>query len=272
MRQTYKKGTAENAMLKLALNGVYGDSNNRYGPFYDPQYTMSITVNGQLMLCMLAEWLTTSGADLRIIQINTDGLTVKVRKDQIEWMKQVCAAWEKHTGLELESVRYSAMFIRDVNNYIAVKAKDGSVKRKGAYCYETFFDAGVSAELGWHKNHSALVVKRAAEAKMLHGTPVATFIRQHRNPFDFMLSVKVPRNMRLTWGGDRIQNTSRYYVSTDGKPLVKIMPPLKGKTEERHGSVEAGWNVSIVNDAALFNWHNVNWLYYINEAEKLCVV
>ena len=58
MRKGHAKGTAENAMLKLALNGVYGDSNNKHSPFFDPQYTMAITINGQLLLCMLAEWLT----------------------------------------------------------------------------------------------------------------------------------------------------------------------------------------------------------------------
>jgi hypothetical protein len=34
-RKSYPKTSAENAMLKLALNGVYGDSNNKYSPFYD---------------------------------------------------------------------------------------------------------------------------------------------------------------------------------------------------------------------------------------------
>ena len=56
-RRNHPKGTVENGMLKLAANGVYGDSNNIYSPFYDPQYTMSITINGQLLLCMLAERL-----------------------------------------------------------------------------------------------------------------------------------------------------------------------------------------------------------------------
>ena len=56
-RKQHAKGTAENAMLKLALNGVYGDSNNRFSVFYDPLFTMQITLNGQLLLCMLAEWL-----------------------------------------------------------------------------------------------------------------------------------------------------------------------------------------------------------------------
>ena len=47
-RKSYAKGTAENAMLKLALNGTYGKSNDKYSVFYDPKFTMSITINGQL--------------------------------------------------------------------------------------------------------------------------------------------------------------------------------------------------------------------------------
>lgn len=126
MRRGYAKGTAENAMFKLALNGVYGDSNNKYSPFYDPQYTMSITVNGQLMLCMLAEWLTQDNTGTApngicdMIQVNTDGLTVRIRKTHVDWMKQVCAAWEQRTGLTLESAQYSSIFVKDVNSYLAV--------------------------------------------------------------------------------------------------------------------------------------------------------
>ena len=269
MRTQHKKGTAENAMLKLALNGVYGDSNNKYSPFFDPQYTMSITINGQLMLCMLAEWLRSAGTEM--VQINTDGLTLRVRKDHVDWMKAVCMWWEKHTGLTLESARYREMHIRDVNSYLAVK-HDGGVKRIGAYAYETPLDNPYTRERGWHQDHSMLVVRKAAEAQMVHGVPVREFIQAHRDPFDFMLSVKVPRSSRLeTTNGDVIQNTTRYYVSTDGHGLVKVMPPLKGKTAERRIGVQQGWTVTVTNDATAFRWDNVNWLYYITEAEKLVI-
>ncbi len=273
MRKEHKKGTAENAMLKLALNGVYGDSNNKYSPFYDPQYTMGITINGQLMLCMLAEWLTTGHDSIRMIQINTDGLTVKVRKGVVDWMKQVCARWESHTGLALESARYHAMHIRDVNSYLAEK-HGGGVKRIGAYAYETPLnsDKFQTGERGWHQDHSMLVVRKAAEAQMVHGVPVRDFIMAHRDPFDFMLSVKVPRSSRLETGqGLTIQNNTRYYVSTDGVSLTKVMPPLKGKTEERRIGIQTGWTVTVVNDADKFRWDNVNWLYYVTEAEKLVI-
>ncbi|MDK3075156.1 hypothetical protein QO034_18875 [Sedimentitalea sp. JM2-8] len=269
MRKTHKKGTAENAMLKLALNGVYGDSNNKYSPFYDPQYTMSITVNGQLYLCMLAEWLLakTGGS---MVQINTDGLTMLVPKMHRQNFNDTCAAWERHTGLELEHVDYSAMHIRDVNSYIAVKM-DGSVKRIGAYAHETPHDNPYTRERQWHQDHSALVVRKAAEAALVHGVDVAEFIKSHTNPFDFLISIKVPRTSTLTLGDEPIQNTTRYYISTVGCSLTKTMPPLKGKTEPRKFAVQKGWNVTISNDVEAFDWSNVNWLYYIEEARKLLI-
>lgn len=268
MRQTYKKGTAENAMLKLALNGVYGDSNNKYSPFYDPQYTMSITINGQLMLCMLAEWL--GAGEVRMIQANTDGITVMVHKKHVDWMKEVAKAWEARTGLELESVQYQAMFIRDVNSYIAVKKGGKSIKRIGAYAYETPLENPTTRELGWHKDHSNRVSIMAAEAQMVHGVSVEDFIMKHRDPFDFMLSVKVPRSSRLMHGDARVQNTSRYYVSTDGAHLTKFMPGLKDGPE-REFAVQKGWTTTLTNDARAFRWDNVNWLYYVNEARKLVI-
>ena len=105
-------------MLKLALNGVYGDSNNPYSVFYDPLFTMKITLNGQLLLCLLSEKLM--GIEgLRLIQANTDGVTIRVPRRHRVQVEFVTDWWEMVTGLQLEEAEYSRMFIRDVNNYIA---------------------------------------------------------------------------------------------------------------------------------------------------------
>jgi hypothetical protein len=117
-RKSYAKGTAENAMLKLALNGVYGDSNNVFSPFYDPQYTMSITINGQLQLSMLAEMIMDIPG-LQMIAANTDGLTAYVPRGYIHTFKQECETWEKITGLQLEATSYTMLALRDVNSYVA---------------------------------------------------------------------------------------------------------------------------------------------------------
>jgi len=119
-RVAYKKGTAENAMLKLALNGVYGASNDKFSVFYDPLFTMKITVGGQLMLAMLAEQLMKVHG-VRIIQVNTDGITLHMPRTSKFLVDGICHQWEQLTKLNLESVEYSHMAIADVNSYIAEK-------------------------------------------------------------------------------------------------------------------------------------------------------
>ena len=103
---------AINAGLKLGLNGTYGKSNSPYSFFYDPLYTLKTTINGQLFLCMLAEKL----ADIsEIIQVNTDGITIKVNKELEKEVYNICKKWEQLTKLELEYAYYNKMVIRDVD-------------------------------------------------------------------------------------------------------------------------------------------------------------
>jgi len=259
---SYKKGTPQNAMLKLALNGVYGDSNNKYSPFYDPQYTMTITINGQLMICMLAEkYMEIEG--VQIIQVNTDGVTIKCPRNKIDDVEKVNKEWCKTTMLDLERADYKRMFVRDVNNYIGEFA-DGSLKRKGAYEYV----------IGWHQNHSALVVQKVAEKHLVEGTPVSDAIMNHDDIYDFMLRTKIPRSSRLMHGDEQVQNVSRYYISKNGKPLVKIMPPLPKKIEkgERHfrqhvKDKASQWGVTVMN--TMGDVDNIDHDWYIEEVRKL---
>jgi len=255
-RKRYPKASAENAMLKLALNGVYGDSNNKFSVFYDPLFTMRITLNGQLLLCKLAEELLTIPG-LMLIQLNTDGLTVALPRTGLEALGRVRQEWEIMTKLELEEAVYSKMFIRDCNNYIAVY-ENGKVKRKGAYEYVT----------GWHQNAGGLVVPKVAEKVLIEGAPIVETVRNWPDLMDFMLRTKVPRTGYLQWGKDAVQNVSRYYVAENGKPLTKWLPPLKGKTDWRSFAIESGWGVQVCNrieDAVL----PVDYNYYIQEVEKL---
>lgn len=269
-RKAYKKGTPENAVMKLALNGVYGDSNNQYSPFYDPQYTMKITINGQLSLCLLVEKLLVI-PDIKIIQVNTDGVTVALPREHEELYLKICKDWQEQVKLELEFADYSAMYIRDVNNYIAVYT-NGKVKRKGAYQYEG---------LGWHQNHSALVIQKAAEAAMLRSEDPEEFIRKHsedtKNKFDFLLRTKVPRSSKLVLvyedGREELQqNICRYYPCKSGGKLVKLMPALPGKEDkgERRLSLDKEWNVKTCNNVLDFTG-DIDYDYYIAEAKKLII-
>lgn len=119
-RKATPKGSAANAALKLALNGVYGDSNNEFSPLLDPAYTMSITIGGQLSLCMLMEKLI-DHCNARIIMCNTDGFEYVIDTDMFEEADKWVKWWEGVTKLEMEGDTYSCMFIADVNSYVAIK-------------------------------------------------------------------------------------------------------------------------------------------------------
>lgn len=262
-RKNYPKGSIENAMLKLALNGVYGDSNSPFSVFYDPLFTMKITLNGQLLLCLLAEQLMQIPGS-RIIQLNTDGISVYLPVTGLVNFREICANWQNMTRLTLEESLYSRMFIRDVNNYIA-EYVDGRIKRKGAYEYK----------MEWHQNHSALVIAKVTEKVLINGAPIRETVENWPDRMDFMLRTKVPRSSYLSIevNGEHhnIQNVSRYYIAKGGGYLHKWMPPLQNKTEWRKIGIESGWGVQVCNDISKSNDLPIDFDYYVNEVEKLCL-
>lgn len=259
-RLSHPKNSPENAMLKLALNGVYGASSDPFSIFYDPLFTMKITVAGQLMIAMLAERLT-EVEGVKIIQANTDGISLLMPRRVKLTVDMVCAAWEQLTKMSLEYVEYSRMIVADVNSYIAVK-KDGSTKRKGRYEHD----------LEWHKDGSALVVPKIAEQVLLHGGSIMDRLLNWPDKFDFMLRVKATKGttLVLSAGIDMpLDRTQRYYVSEYGYEMFKIMPPLKKNPDVwRRIAVQKGYFVCPCNDI-FDSVMPVDYSWYVNEIEKL---
>lgn len=302
-RARYPKGSSRNAALKLAGNGAYGNSNNPYSPFYDPQYTFSVTVNGQLQILQLVEMIDLL-PDCELIQANTDGITVRILKSNEALFKMWCDEWEKMTGLVLEYVRYKRMWIKDVNNYISEKM-NGELKRKGAYWYPL---NDKEYEGWWNKDFSNLASIIASEKAMINSWPVEAAIKLITNPFDFMLRYKATGESRLYIGDEEQLKTVRYYVSKSGKPMKKVAPPKgeigqykranglkdatfeavmkeigrdvwdarihtknKSKYETVVTSVQSGKLVKECNLASKFDWTDVDWNYYIDEAKKIII-
>ena len=261
-RKKYPKGTPDNLSIKLSLNSVYGKSSDKYSPFYDPKYTMSITVNGQMSLTMLMERICLE-CDARLIMCNSDGYEVLLNRNDLEKYHKITKMWEKYVGLDMEIIEYKAMYIADVNNYIAIYS-DGKVKMKGRYEYK---------DLAWNKNFSSLVIAMAVDKYITEGVDYKDFVLNHKNEYDFMLRTKVPRNCELILVDDnkvehKQQNICRYYPSKNGGKMVKIMPPLEGKTEYRRMAIESDWKVKTCNNMKDFDW-DIDYDYYIKEVGKL---
>lgn len=295
MRASYPKGTTENAMLKLALNGSYGKTNSEYSPLCDPLYTVSTTLNGQLLLTMLWEYLAKI-KNITLIQVNTDGVTFEIDNNNHSktLVKRACRKWEKLTGLELESAVYSRMWVRDGNNYIA-EYKGGKLKQKGAYVYSSLFHSHDCDPSGvqWHKNHSMLVVQKAVEAQLVNGIDARKFIIEHDDIYDFFLCTNVNRQCKLMLGDGyvpaekykgkvvakaelgmlnrQVQRNSRYIISNSDDKFTKVMKGLRGSPDDRYIGINVDWNVSVYNRVVSTDVddYDINYEFYIKEAQKL---
>lgn len=308
-RKKYKKGTVENAALKLAANGTYGNSNNKFSVFYDPKFTLTITVNCQLLLCMLAERLV-NVPTLQIVQINTDGITYRIHRDYQPQALAIQAQWEQETQFVLERVQFKRVWIADVNTFV-METIDGKFKQKGRLWHPdplNYADSiSEASPPAWHKDLSNIASVRAAVAAMVHGIDPETWLRSHTDAFDFMCRTRATGQSELFLGGQPVQKTIRYYVAREGAPLTKLAHPAgplgaykraprvtkadydramlasggewvegvctaaKTRYEMVTTNIESGWKVADCCDAANFSFANLNYEFYISEAKKLII-
>ena len=273
--QAKKEGNKSIAdALKLSANSVYGKSNDINSFLYDPLYTMATTINGQLLLLMLAERLVDvigkktniCQNPIQVLQINTDGITVKIHKILVFLYKEICKDWEAQTNLELEYAEYSKMVIRDVNNYLAVYT-NGKVKYKGAFEIDKEF----------HKDNSFRIIQLALSDYFVKGISVEDTIKNHRNIYDFCGRQKFTRDSYGETHEIRYKNNEpyhhiepqqrnvRYYISNSKITFVKVY--TKGSTE----MINKGFNVTIFNKFEEKEWndYNINYSYYIKECYKI---
>lgn len=224
--------------LKLANNGAFGKTNDFHSVLLDPKCMLAITVNGQLLQCVLAEAvLRIPGA--RILQLNTDGITVEIPRHMRAMFDEVCTWWQRYTCLDLEFTDYQAMWLRDCNNYLARDVK-GKMKRKGDYDHE-MLSGSIGGQKAHNRDFSALVVPKAVEAAFVRDEDPADFIEHHSDAYDFLIKMRTKDGGRLVGGhsGRMYGKLARYYIATDGEPLVKVMRPLAGKTEDRRIGIHA---------------------------------
>ena len=250
--------------LKLAVNSVYGKSSDMLSWIYDRQLTMFTTITGELSLMMLIEKYETNG--INIISANTDGVTIKIKKELIPLMHEINEWWCDVTQYELERTDYSKIIFSTVNDYLAIKT-DGEIKKKGDFL--TDFEL--------HKNKSGRIINIALEQFYVQGIPVDTTIRNHTNLYDFCLRQKASRDFhyeginRQTGEKEIYDKLIRYYISNSGVKLLKMKNEECQTNAAKISQVEAGeWLATVCNylpkDSAVLD---VNYEYYIEKANRI---
>lgn len=256
-RKKYPKSSPESAAFKLALNGTFGQSNSEWSCFYDPAFTVKVTVNGQLMLAKLCEEITISGAG-NLIMANTDGIEVDVKDEKL--FKEVCEAWEKQFNLQLEYATYKKIAIRDANAYIGVKTT-GEVKEKN--------DFETKKEI--YKDQSMRIVPIAVREFIVNGIPLEYTIESCSDISMFMIGKRSHNGThfyREIQGQDLkvtpLTKYVRYYVSKDGGVIFK-------KIDTRDINLHVGKKMTLFNkwETKPFEKYNVDKSFYLSEAMKL---
>jgi hypothetical protein len=108
--------------LKIAINSVFGKTRSAYSWLADPTVTIQTTLLGQLTLLWFIDAL--DGAEgIEILSANTDGITIKARRDLTDWIKAEMNRAAAQLSLTLSWTEYRLIARRDINNFIAASRR-----------------------------------------------------------------------------------------------------------------------------------------------------
>lgn len=173
LKAKLEKNKVASEGLKITINGTFGKLGNFYSKLYAPDLLMQVTISGQLCLLLLIEMVELAG--ISVVSANTDGIVIACPPNRYAELEQVIHTWEDITGFNTEETRYSALYSRDVNNYIAVKEPDenGKIecKTKGIYS-----EVGSALNSPLSKNPECHIISEAVQAYVAHNTPLAQTI------------------------------------------------------------------------------------------------
>lgn len=168
--------------------------NNDYSFMKDMKQSLGICFNGQLILLYLTEQIIKWGGN--VIMQNTDGLTVKIPKSkEIEFKSFVELINPVNIGLEF--VKYKALIMSNVNNYLAITDDDKPPKKKGKL-FRTDVPLGDSVDF--------LIVPKVLELYFTKGLDPATVIKNYKDYgfsiYCFCGSFKISKSYKVLWNGN----------------------------------------------------------------------
>ena len=264
-RKKIPKSNPMNYVYKIILNSTYGLSNDKNSFLYDPEFTMRITINGQLTLMMLYEMIMEAIPNAIPLLQNTDGIETIIPRQYEDKYMEVCKKWEDITNFNLEHDEYKKLILADVNNYIAIN-NDGKAKCKGRFEFKN---------LALHKNKSKLVIPKAIYEYFVNDILPEDYIETNKNILDYCIGSKTNSGWQVVADSlkegvlkqENLQKINRYYISDSGVKLIK-----RNKNDGREIQLEAGkWIQTVFNKIEeQNNWedYNINKKYYLQAIEK----
>ena len=250
--------------LKLVLNTTYGATLNQYNDLYDPLMARSVCISGQLYLLELASHLLQNISDLRIVELNTDGVMVEFDDSQYDAVNAIVGEWQERTHFGLEEDVVARYYAKDVNNYVEID-EAGNVKTKGGYVVRGIAPAGA-----FNINNNATIVAKAIRDYFAYGTPVEDTINSSTDIFEFQIIAKAGAKYREAYHivdgvKQPVQRVNRVYATTDERygKLYKV----KAETDST-AKIEMLPEHCIIDNNNELTLDQVDRTFYIELAKK----
>lgn len=266
-RLKYKKeGNSLQQPLKLVLNSTYGmsgagkrETDNSYkvmSDVYDPRRMREVCINGQLMILQLIEDVC-EVCNCTLVQSNTDGVVFKVNNEDWQTFDKIVKEWEQRTRLRMEYDYTTALYQRDVNNYIAI-FDNGKIERKGGAVKESKII-----------DNDLPIVADAVVEYFVNGVDPEEYISKESDMMRFMKTYKLSGKYSHALYKDEILTDKVYRVFASRSRLDDIL--YKCKTDKKPEKFANCPDYCRVVNTNIQNMKVPNWLdrqWYIDEAWK----
>lgn len=249
---------------KLVLNGTSGLIDMKHSWLYNPHAILKLRLTGQMILlrciqdCISAGW--------KVFSTNTDGLTVRVPRAQLEDYKKLIDDIGNEFQVSFEHETFKSIHYIHINAYIAI-CENGIIKKKGEFL--------TKPELSTSTDN--LVIPKLLQCYFVDGIQPEYILQnldefeykwdgklEKLSIFDFCASQKVDKSYTIQWYGKPQQRLNRYYVSKKGAYLYKVRD---GKASH----MLKGWAVQLYNNHIHkpLSEYEININYYLNKIHEV---
>lgn len=251
--------------LKIVINGGFGKLGSKWSPFYSPNLMIGVTMTGQLSLLMLIEMIELVG--IPVVSGNTDGIVIKCPVSRYNDLEAVIKEWERITNFETEETRYKGLYCRDVNNYFAIKEKQGKPEEKflddrlGCKVKGCFAERGSALNSVLSKNAEHLICSDAVMQLIVNNVPVEETIKNCKDLRRFLSVASVKDKLGIHKDGIYLGKTVRWYYAKNQQGALNRV--------SNNSQVPKSEGAKPLQDLPLSFPEDIDYQWYINTTNEI---
>lgn len=238
---------------KLIHNTTYGAAGNKYLPLYDDYMRSKVCRVSQLIIIAVAMAAYKIIPDLHIIQTNTDGILIYMKRMWKDTLAAIVKEFEDLSQFSFELEEDSKIWQLNVNNYIAINA-EGKDKLKGKSFVTSIWQPGYNKvrPLGNH------IIARCQYAFYVNKKNPVKMLLEHTKVDDFVLTATKGNTyshmVQETKDGDIVLGKVARVIATTNKKYGEVRK-IKAENGKISRDLVANCppHTAIVNDA-LYNY------------------